>query len=104
MFPNITDCANYFNTTNGNIYTICKGNGTFHTIRGFHLEFVDYKPRSRKVICKTTGDVFNSQKECANYYGISPSSLSIALRNNSIKVKDMTFDYYDEKDGDVVCL
>lgn len=104
VFPNITECAKFFNVSNNNIYRVCKLNKKIHTIQGYHLEYINYKPRSRKVICKTTGEIFNNQKECASYFGISKADLSIALGNHDIKVKDMIFEYYDEKDGEVVCL
>ena len=104
IFPSITECAKHFNTSSGNINTVCKGNKTYHTIRGYHLEFVDYKPRIRKIICITTGEVFNTQKELAQRLNVSSSTIGDILTYQNGERNGMIYKYYDDKeDGVNIC-
>lgn len=91
IFPNITECAKYYKTSNSNIYGVCKNTGTFHTVRGYHLEFIDYKPRIQKILCETTGEIFSNQKECAEKLHISAASLGLAINRKNGEFHGLKF-------------
>ena len=94
IFPNITECAEKFNTYNSSIYSVCSGKRG--SIYGYHFEFINYKPRIRQVICEDTGEIFKNMGECAKQYNLNVRKLSYVLRNGNGKLNNYTFRFYDE--------
>ena len=103
----------------GNALKVDRHTVTKYLKHGMELEWCDYdvekvkktnlismrETNSKKIICLTTNEVFNSSSEASKKYSIDPSSISKCCKNNSINKtagkypgtgERLTWMYYDE--------
>lgn len=97
IFNSLKECADFFGLKSAaNISSVC--NGRQKTYKGFHLEYyTDTDRRIKKVMCINDGRIFETQKECAEFYGINRSTLNYICnkRTNSFNGLQFRFVGYD---------
>ena len=78
------------------------------TFKGYNFRFIDdddniiepiqkrIRPWKKKVICLNDLKIFDSIKEAANFYDLSPDQVSIACRKQIVTTKGLYFEYYQK--------
>lgn len=92
VFDSIVSASEYFETPYDNIHQVLLGNNTATLIKGEWLQFAYYEEGKnyklkkidkskikspKKVICLTTGEVFNSTREAADKMNVQQSKISL---------------------------
>lgn len=121
-FPSASIAAKKYNLSQGSISSCCRGelksagklpNGEYSVWvfekdynadanYFFHRHLGKHNPRSKSVICITTGEVFESTNLAAKAYGLNQSKISLVCngkRNYTGKLSDGTklkWSFYDE--------
>lgn len=113
VFGSRSEAADYYNVREDSIVQAIKRKTNVYSPNKDKLVFEDYiegkeyqfhenarKTRNdaRKVICITTGEVFESANEASIKYGLDRNRIYEALKNNNHGVKGYLFRYYNQNE------
>ena len=103
IFDSLRECANYFGLkSTGNISSVC--NGKQKTFHGYHLEYVSADDRRIKAVrCIEDNRVFDTQKECADYYGLTYSLMNDLCNKRRLEYNGLHFEFVDYNPNDPIC-
>lgn len=96
VFDSVKECSQYFKVNPPVICSHCKSGKPIESIGNYHFEYAGKNPRKRGVICIETQEVFKTQKECAEHFGISDSMVHEVVKGKIESTHGYTFKYCEE--------